>query len=170
MGFSRKSGIQFEFGLIRNHYIGRTFIEPQQADRDAKVKIKFNSDRDILADQRVVLVDDSIVRATTIRKLCSMMRKSDSRSGASEVHVRIASSPIVNPCYLGMDFPDSDELIASRMSVEEIREFIGADSLEYLSVEEMLECVPNGGKGYCTGCFNGCYPQGMEIPDKKLKC
>lgn len=163
LGFSQASGVKFEFGLIRNHYIGRTFIEPEQKMRDFGVKIKFNVIEGVLKDKNVVVVDDSIVRGTTIKKLVRLIRK----GGAKSVHVRISSPPIVNPCYYGMDFPTANELTANKKSIEEIREYIDADSLEYLSITELLSAAPNGvGQGYCTACFGGKYPVPIsEQPD-----
>jgi len=155
LGFSQRSDARFEMGLIRNHYIGRTFIQPTTAMREMGVKLKFNPVAGILKDRRVVVVEDSIVRGTTLRKLTDLIRN----AGAKEVHVRVSSPPIRFPCYYGMDFPSRDELIAHEHSVEEIRKMIGVDSLGYLSVEKLLESVPQGdGKGYCTACFTGEYP------------
>ena len=154
LGFSRRSHIKFEIGLIRNHYIGRTFIHPNQTLRDFSVRIKFNPVRGVLSDRRVVVVEDSIVRGTTMKQLIGLIR----RAGAKEVHVRVSSPPIISPCYYGMDFPTREELIASSRSVEQIRQFIGADSLEYLSVEGLLDSVSSENGGYCTACFTGDYP------------
>lgn len=162
IGYSRRTGIKFEIGLIRNHYIGRTFIHPTQALRDFSVRVKFNPVRGVLEGRRVVVIEDSIVRGTTMRQLVTLLRK----AGAREVHVRVSSPPIISPCYYGMDFPTRDELIAANMSVEEIRQFIGADSLEYLSLEGLLGAVPHEKGGYCTACFTGEYPvppeEGMD--------
>ena len=160
VGYSRRSGIKFELGLIRNHYIGRTFIQPGQGQRDFKTRVKFNTVKGVLKGRKVVVVDDSIVRGTTLRQLIGMIRK----GGAKEVHVRISSPPIISPCYYGMDFPTRDELIANNMSVEEIRQYIGADSLRYLSMEGLLKAVPHDRGGYCTACFSGDYP----IPPEKI--
>ncbi len=154
IGYSRRTGIKFEIGLIRNHYIGRTFIHPSQTLRDFSVRVKFNPVRGVLEGRRVVVVEDSIVRGTTLRQLVGVLR----RAGAKEVHVRVASPPIISPCYYGMDFPTKQELIAANMTVEQIREFIGADSLAYLSVEGLLAAVPHEKGGYCTACFTGQYP------------
>lgn len=159
VGYSRRSGIKYELGLIRNHYIGRTFIQPGQGIRDFKVRVKFNTVKGVLKGRKVVVVDDSIVRGTTLRQLIKMIR----RAGAKEVHVRISSPPIISPCYYGMDFPTKDELIANRMSVEEICKYIGADSLRYLSMEGLLNSVPHEHGGYCTACFSGEYP---ILPEK----
>ncbi len=154
LGFARNSGIKFEIGLIRNHYIGRTFIHPDQSGRDVNVRIKFNPVKGVLDGRRVVLVEDSIVRGTTLKHLVRMLRK----AGAKEVHVRVSSPPITSPCYYGMDFPTKRELIAANMSVEEIKNFIEADSLEYLSIDGLLKSVPHEKGGYCTACFTGKYP------------
>ncbi len=154
LGYARNSGIKFEIGLIRNHYIGRTFIHPDQTGRDFNVRIKFNPVKGVLNDRRVVLVEDSIVRGTTLRHLVRLLRK----AGAKEVHVRVSSPPIISPCYYGMDFPTKRELIAANMSIEEIKNYIEADSLEYLSIDGLLKSVPHEKGGYCTACFTGKYP------------
>lgn len=154
VGYSHRTGIRFELGLIRNHYIGRTFIQPQQKIRDFNVKVKFNPVGGVLKGRRVVVVEDSIVRGTTLKILTNFIRK----AGAKEVHVLVSSPPIRYPCFYGMDFPTRAELIANKKTIEEIREYIGVDSLHYLSMEGLLASVPEGGKGYCTACFNGCYP------------
>ncbi len=153
LGFSRRSGIKFELGLIRNHYIGRTFIQPQQSIRNFSAKVKYNPVAGVLSGRRVVVVEDSIVRGTTLRTLAQFIRK----AGATEVHIRVSSPPILYPCYYGMDFPTREELIASTRSVEEIRKFLGVDSLGYLSMEGMLASVPGTGNDYCTACFDGSY-------------
>ncbi|MGH7451311.1 MAG: amidophosphoribosyltransferase, partial [bacterium] len=160
LGYARNSGIKFEIGLIRNHYIGRTFIHPDQSGRDSNVRIKFNPVKGVLNGRRVVLVEDSIVRGTTLKHLVRMLRK----AGAKEVHVRVGSPPIISPCYYGMDFPTKRELIAANMSVEEIKNFIEADSLEYLSFDGLLKSVPHEKGGYCTACFTGKYP----IPPEEI--
>ncbi|MEE9168588.1 MAG: amidophosphoribosyltransferase [bacterium] len=164
IGYSRRSGMKFDIGLIRNHYVGRTFIEPSQKTRDFNVRLKFNDVGGVLKGRRVVLVDDSIVRGTTIKHLVRMIRK----AGAKEVHVRVASSPIRHPCYYGMDFPSHDELIANKMEIEDIRQYLGVDSLEYLSLDEMLAAVPDGNRGYCTACFDGNYPIPVHEKVQKL--
>ncbi|MGH7831891.1 MAG: amidophosphoribosyltransferase, partial [Candidatus Binatia bacterium] len=154
IGYAEESGLPLEFGLIRNHYVGRTFIEPQQSIRHFGVKIKLNAQREVLKGKRVVVVDDSIVRGTTSRKIIRMLRD----AGAKEVHMRISSPPTISPCYYGIDTPTRRELIASSHSVEEIRKFIGADSLAYLSREGMY-VFPEGEKqGFCDACFSGNYP------------
>ena len=166
LGFSHESGITFEMALIRNHYVGRTFIEPEQRMRDFGVKIKFNPIAGVLKNKRVVVVDDSIVRGTTLKKLTRHIRD----AGAAEVHIRISSPPVINPCYYGMDFPTKDYLMAAWHSVKEIEQFIGADSLEYLTPDELLASVPHeNGQGYCTACFTGDYPVLKDEQDDPIK-
>jgi len=154
IGYANESGIPFCLGLIRNHYIGRTFIEPVQAIRDFGVKLKLNPVRHLLEGQRVLLVDDSIVRGTTSRKIVRMLRG----AGATQVHVRISCPPTVSPCYYGIDTPTKEELIASHKTVEEIRRFLGADSLGYLSLESLRKAVDDSEGRFCTSCYTGCYP------------
>jgi amidophosphoribosyltransferase len=155
MGYAAESGIPFRFGLIRNHYVGRTFIEPQQHVRDFGVKLKLNPVRSVLQGKRVVLIDDSIVRGTTSRKIVRMIRQ----AGASEVHMRISCPPTISPCFYGVDTPSKRQLIAANKSVEEIREYIGADSLSYLSVDGLKQACGEGDKTtYCTACYTGKYP------------
>jgi len=158
LGYSEASGIRFEIGLIRNHYVGRTFIAPDQAIRNLDVRIKFNPVRGVLEGRRVCVVDDSIVRGTTSRKLAKLLYD----AGAKEVHLRISSPPIVSPCFYGIDMPTKDELIGGQLSVEEIRKFLGVDSLGYLSLEGMLSMhsLPDG--SFCTACFSGKYPTQLE--------
>lgn len=162
LGYSRESGIPFEFGLIRNHYVGRTFIEPRQSIRNFGVKVKLNPMKEILKGKRVVLVDDSIVRGTTSKKIVHIIRA----AGASEIHVRITSPPIIGPCYYGIDTPTKRELIASSKSVEEIRKFIGADSLGYLSIEAMMAAVEDK-ECYCSACFTDCYPTDVAHEERQ---
>jgi amidophosphoribosyltransferase len=157
MGYSEESKIPFEIGLIRNHYVGRTFIQPLQEIRDLSVRLKLNPVREAIEGKRVIVVDDSIVRGTTSKKIVNMLRK----AGAKEVHMLISSPPVISPCYYGIDTPTKEELLASQMTVEEIRKFIGADSLHYLSLEGMVEAAKS--KGYCTACFTGIYPVLDEI-------
>jgi amidophosphoribosyltransferase len=163
LGYSRESGLPFAWGLIRNHYVGRTFIEPKQSIRSFGVKIKLNPVRGVLEGKRVVLIDDSIVRGTTSKKIVGMVRA----AGAAEVHMRISSPPTTGPCYYGIDTPLKSELIASRNTVEEIRQYIGADSLGYLSPEGLLRAVADaGGERHCTACFTGRYPIAVAQPDE----
>jgi len=155
MGFAHESGIPLQFGLIRNHYVGRTFIEPEQRVRDFGVKLKLNPVRKVLAGKRVVLIDDSIVRGTTSKKIVRMVRD----AGAKEVHMRISCPPTISPCYYGVDTPSKNQLIAANKSVEQIREYIGADSLAYLSLEGLRKAVGDSDtRVYCTACYTGKYP------------
>jgi amidophosphoribosyltransferase len=154
LGYSEGSGTPFEVGLIRNHYVGRTFIEPEQSIRHFGVKVKLNAVPAVLKGKRVVVVDDSIVRGTTSRKIVKMIRQ----AGAKEVHVRISSPPIVSPCFYGIDTPTKKELIGSSHTVQEIRKYITADSLAYLSLEGMLKASPGHPEQYCNACFTEHYP------------
>ena len=155
IGYAAESGLPFRFGLIRNHYVGRTFIEPEQRVRDFGVKLKLNPVRNLLEGKRVVLIDDSIIRGTTSRKIVRMVRS----AGAREVHLRISCPPTVSPCYYGVDTPSKKDLIAANNSVEEIRRFIEADSLAYLSLEGLENACDGGEKnGYCVACYTGLYP------------
>jgi amidophosphoribosyltransferase len=154
LGYSEISGLPYELALIRNHYVGRTFIQPTQADRDAKVRVKYNAVREVVAGKSVVMVDDSIVRGTTTRGLVSLVRA----AGAREVHMRVSSPPITGSCYYGIDTPTKSELIAANNDLEAIRKHIGVDSLGYLSLDGMLNSVPDGPKGFCHACFSGEYP------------
>ena len=155
VGYAAESGIPFRFGLIRNHYVGRTFIEPTQSVRDFGVKLKLNPVRSLLEGKRVVLIDDSIVRGTTSKKIVRMVRN----AGAKEVHMRISCPPTISPCFYGVDTPSKRQLIAANKSIEEIREYIGADSLAYLSLEGLKAACGEGEKTtYCTACYTGKYP------------
>ncbi len=155
MGYSHESGIPLQLGLIRNHYVGRTFIEPEQRVRDFGVRLKLNPVRHVLTGKRVVLIDDSIVRGTTSRKIVRMVRD----AGAKEVHMRISCPPTISSCYYGVDTPSKSQLIAANKSVDEIREYIGADSLAYLSLEGLRQAAGEDGElTYCTGCYTGKYP------------
>ena len=161
LGFSDTSGIAFEVGLIRNHYVGRTFIEPKQGIRHFGVKVKLNPLRETLGGRRVVVVDDSIVRGTTSRKIVKMIRT----AGAREVHIRISSPPIQWPCYYGIDTPTRKELIASSHDADEIRRYLGADSLGYLSLEGMLKATGSDPANFCHACFTGNYRVGIGRED-----
>lgn len=179
LGYARATGLPFELALIRNHYVGRTFISPAQKVRDMSVRIKFNPVAEIIEGKRIVVVDDSIVRGTTMRKLVKLIRG----AGASEVHLRIASPPVTNPCFYGIDTPVRNELIASSHTVDEIATYLRVDSLSYLSLPGLLESAGDGEK-YCEACFTGNYPvsfdegtrkevfdnhaSGVEIPVKPL--
>lgn len=154
LGYAERAGVPFRMGLIRNHYVGRTFIEPQQAIRHFGVRVKLNPVRDILEGRRVVLIDDSIVRGTTSRKIVKMVRA----AGAREVHVRISCPPTVSPCFYGVDTPQRAELIAATHTIDEVRRYLGADSLAYLSLEGLLACMASQGASYCTSCYTGVYP------------
>jgi amidophosphoribosyltransferase len=154
LGFAEGSGIPFELGLTRNHYIGRTFIEPEQSIRHFGVKLKLNAVSDVLDGKRVVVVDDSIVRGTTSRKIVKMLRN----AGAKEVHMRISSPPTIAPCFYGIDTPTRKELIGSSHTIEEMRKYITADSLSFLSLEGMLNAVPGRNDHYCHACFTDQYP------------
>jgi amidophosphoribosyltransferase len=154
-GYSEQIGIPIREGLIRSKYVGRTFIYPEQKEREIGVKIKLNVLKCLIRNKRVVLVDDSIVRGTTMGRIVNLLRE----GGAKEVHVRISSPPVRNPCYFGIDIPDRKELVAAKLSIEEIRRLIGADSLSFLSVEGLKKAI--GSESVCTGCFDGAYP--MDI-------
>lgn len=153
IGYSVQSGIPYEMGIMRNHYIGRTFIEPTQEMRDLKVKMKLSPITELIRGKRVIVIDDSIVRGTTSRRIIRMLKE----AGAAEVHVRISSPPTMDPCYYGVDTPNKDKLIAANMSVEEICHFIEADSLAFLSNEALMRSVNAEGDEYCTACFTGEY-------------
>ena len=161
MGFAEESGIPFEMGLIRNHYVGRTFIEPQSQIRHFGVKLKLNPVKEIIAGKRIAIIDDSIVRGTTARKIVKMLRD----VGAKEVHLRISAPPILHSCFYGIDTPTKEELIAHTHDLEETRQYLAADSLAYLSLEKMMEVLENGKKKFCSACFDGNYP--VPITDKK---
>lgn len=155
LGYAAEAQLPFRFGLIRNHYVGRTFIEPEQRVRDFGVKLKLNPVRSLLAGKRVILIDDSIVRGTTSRKIVRMVRD----AGAREVHVRISCPPTISPCYYGVDTPSKSQLIGANKSVDEIRDYIGADSLAYLSLQGLRAACAEGEKtAYCTSCYTGIYP------------
>jgi amidophosphoribosyltransferase len=152
LGYSEQSGIPYELGLIRNHYVGRTFIHPTQEGRDFKVRIKYNAVREVIEGKRVVVVDDSLVRGTTSRGLIALIRE----AGAKEVHFRVSSPPVTSPCYYGIDMPTREELIGSRMSVDEIRAHLNVDSLGYLSLDGLNEAA-KGLDSFCHACFSGQY-------------
>ena len=153
IGYAQESGIPYEMGIMRNHYIGRTFIEPTQEMRDLKVKMKLSPMTDIIKGKRVVVIDDSIVRGTTSKRIIRMLKE----AGASEVHMRVSSPPTTDPCYYGVDTPDKDKLIAANMTTDEICEFIEADSLAYLDEAALLRSVNTKEDNYCTACFTGKY-------------
>jgi amidophosphoribosyltransferase len=163
MGFAEESGIPLRMGLIRNHYVGRTFIQPQSSIRHFGVKVKLNPVRSILDGRRVVLVDDSIVRGTTSRKIVGMVRA----AGAKEVHVRISCPPTISPCYYGVDTPSREDLIAATHTLDEIRDFLEADSVAYLSLEGLLSTVQSEQGNYCRSCYTGQYP--VEFPRDEVR-
>jgi amidophosphoribosyltransferase len=163
LGYAEESGLPFESAMIRNHYVGRTFIQPTQYARDFRVRIKLNPIKDVLKGKRVVIVEDSIVRGTTSRSRVKTLRE----AGAKEVHMRISCPPIISPCYYGIDFPTKKELIASNRTIKQIQDFIGLDSLKYLSIEGMLKAMPIKGSSFCTACFNLKYPTSVPMRFKK---
>jgi amidophosphoribosyltransferase len=162
IGFAEEIDVPFEMGLIRNHYIGRTFIEPQSQIRHFGVKLKLNPVKTMIAGKRIAIIDDSIVRGTTSRKIVKMLRD----AGAKEVHLRISAPPILHSCFYGIDTPDEKELVAHKYNLEETREYLAADSLAYLSLEKMMEVLKKDKKEFCSACFDGNYP--VPITDKKL--
>ena len=161
LGYAEASGIPFELGIVRNHYIGRTFIQPRQYIRDIGVKVKLNPIRDVVKGKKVVVIEDSIVRGTTSKGRIRTLRD----AGAKEVHMRVTCPPHISPCYYGIDFPTSEELIASSHTVEDIRGFIGVDSLAYLSLEGLYNAVPLSRSKFCVSCFTGKY---FVIPEKNI--
>jgi amidophosphoribosyltransferase len=163
IGYSEESGIPFQMGLIRNHYVGRTFIEPQQSIRHFGVKIKLNAVKGVVEGKRVVVVDDSIVRGTTGRKIIKMIRA----AGAREIHVRISSPPTSFPCYYGIDTPLRRDLIAATHNLEEINTYLTSDTLGYLTIDGLRACIPGGGKGYCDSCFSGDYPVPLDMQESE---
>jgi len=162
IGYAKKLNLPFEVGIIRNHYIGRTFIQPSQFLRDFRVRVKLNPIKSVLEGKKIVIIEDSIVRGTTSRGRIEELRK----AGAKEIHMRISCPPIISPCFYGIDFPSTQELIASNKSIKEIADFIKVDSLEYLSIEGMLSVMKNSGD-YCDACFTGNYP--VSVPINKSK-
>jgi len=164
IGYAHASGIPFERGFIRNHYVGRTFIEPEHSGRVEGVRFKLNVVRDVVRDKRLVVVDDSIIRGTTSRSRVQALRD----AGAREIHLRIASPPCRHPCYFGIDFPNPRELIASKKTVEQIRRYVGVESLAYLNVDAMLSCTIHPGRNYCNACFTGSYPVSVRSRQSKL--
>ena len=161
LGFSEEAKIPYQLGMIRNHYIGRTFIQPSQLVRDFRVKVKLNPIKDVLKDKKVGVIEDSIVRGTTSKIRVKTLRE----AGVKEVHMRVSCPPLRFPCFYGIDFPTKRELIAASRSIEEIKNFIGLDSLGYLSLEGMLKSMPHPPQDFCTACFTGNYP---IKPSKKM--
>lgn len=165
LGFSEQSGIKFEIGLIRNHYVGRSFIDPDQKIRDLDVKVKFNPVKGIIEGKRVVLVDDSIVRGTTSKKLVQLVRN----AGAKEIHFRVSSPPIISPCFFGIDMPTKEEFIANKKSIEQIRKYLKVESLGYLSVKGMQAMPSLPDSDFCVGCFTDRYPLKTDESVSKLR-
>lgn len=163
IGYAQEAGVPFELGMIRNHYIGRTFIEPKQQIRDFGAKIKYNAVSDSVKGKRVVVVDDSIVRGTTSKKIIKMLKK----RGAAEIHLRISCPPWKYPCYFGIDTPEGEKLIANQMSPDEIADYLDVDSLGYLSLEGLLSVVPDSDNNYCKACFDNVYPVAPDLDVKK---
>ena len=159
IGYAQELGVPFELGLIRNHYVGRTFIEPKQSIRDFGVKIKLNPNKGLFEGKKIAVVDDSIVRGTTCKKLVSVLRA----AGAKEVHFRISSPPTIDSCYYGIDTPSKEELIACSHTVEEIKDYISADSLGYLSIEGMYKAVEGKRENHCDACFSSDYRVGTPL-------
>jgi amidophosphoribosyltransferase len=164
LGFSQQSGIPLDYGYMRNHYIGRTFIMPESSQRNGSVDMKLSVVQAVVRGRRVVVVDDSIVRGTTARRRVSGLRE----AGAREVHMRISCPPIRHPCFFGIDFPSRDELVAAKHELEEIRRFVGADSIAYLSLEGLRSMVERP-EDHCTGCFSGQYPVEVREGQTKLE-
>ncbi len=164
LGFAERMGLPFEMGMIRNHYVGRTFIQPSQAVRDFGVKVKLNPVRDLLKGKSVVVIEDSIVRGTTSRTRIQALRD----AGAKEVHMRVSCPPHRFPCHYGIDFPTQSELIAYSRSVEEIRRFIGLDSLAYLSLDGMVRAMPQPADSFCLACYSGHYPVPVSLEVDKF--
>ena len=154
MGYAKESGIPYGIGFVKNKYIGRSFIQPTQAMRENAVRIKLNVLKSTVEGKRVIMVDDSIVRGTTSKRIVNLLR----RFGAKEVHVRSSAPPFKHPCYFGTDVPSSDQLIATNRTIDEMCKMIGADSLAFLPVEKLKEIIPDAACGYCDGCFTGKYP------------
>jgi amidophosphoribosyltransferase len=168
IGYSQETGLPFELGLIRNHYVGRTFIEPEESIRHFGVKLKLNAVHDIVKGKRIIVIDDSIVRATTGRKIIKMLRQ----YGAKEIHFRVSSPPTTHPCFYGIDTPSRTELIASSHTVREINKYMGSDTLRYLTTESLRKAVGSDNYTFCDACFSGKYPSkfpwGMELEQMEL--
>ncbi|MGD9200732.1 MAG: amidophosphoribosyltransferase [Chitinispirillia bacterium] len=158
LGYAQETKIKYDIGLIRNHYVGRTFIIPEQSGRDFGVRIKFNPVKGVIKNKKIVIVDDSLVRGTTMKKIIQLIKQAEPK----EIHLRISSPPIRFPCYYGIDMPDKKEFIASKKSVEEIRKYLDVDSLGYLSINGLLSVVKKGKEDFCSACFDGEYPVSIE--------
>ena len=164
VGYAQESGIAYREGLVKNRYVGRTFIEPDQRIRDIGVRLKFNPLPAVLEGQRVVVVDDSIVRGTTTPHVVNLLRQ----AGAREVHLRVCAPPIISPCYFGVDFATRAELIGANMTIPEICQFVGADSLGYLTLDGLFKAIDASPTNYCYGCFSGRYPIDIQLDLDKL--
>jgi amidophosphoribosyltransferase len=164
LGFAKESAIPFEEGIVPNRFVGRTFILPKQVDRDRAVAMKLNIIPDVVSNKRIILVEDSVVRGTTTRSKMRALR----HAGAKEIHLRVSCPPIRHPCFYGIDFPTSEELIAHNRTIEQIREFLEVDSLAYLSLEGMLACVKGAPTSYCTACWSGRYKIPIDQPQSKF--
>ena len=162
-GFAQASGIAYGEGFVKNRYVGRTFIQPTQSMREQGIRMKLNPLREVIAGKRLIVIDDSIVRGNTTKQIVAMLRE----AGAREVHLRVSSPPIKWPCFYGIDMPDQDSLIGARMSVDEIRSHVGADSLAYLSLERTLDATEIPRDSFCTACFSSDYP--VPIPAEQLR-
>jgi len=164
LGFAKESGIEFEEGIVPNRFVGRTFILPGQAERDRAVSAKLNIIPDVIEGKRIVIVEDSVVRGTTTRSKMRAIR----RAGAREIHLRVSCPPIRHPCFYGIDFPTSEELIAHNRTVEQVKGFLEVDSLAYLSLEGMLSCMTQARGNYCTACWSGHYKVPIGQPQSKF--
>ncbi|TLD96071.1 amidophosphoribosyltransferase [Helicobacter jaachi] len=153
IGYSKQSGIDFELGLIRNHYVGRTFIEPTQQERELKVRLKLNPIRELIADREIIVIDDSVVRGTTSKQIIKILRQ----AGAKKIHLLISSPPTISPCFYGVDTPHKEQLICANKTIEEVRKYIGADSLGFLSIKGLVKSIGSEGKTLCKACFDECY-------------
>lgn len=153
LGYSKQSGIDFELGIIRNHYVGRTFIEPTQQERELKVRLKLNPIKELIAGKDIIVIDDSVVRGTTSKQIIRILRQ----AGARKIHLLISSPPTISPCYYGVDTPNKEQLICANKSIEEVCKYIGADSLGFLSVDGLVRSIGGEGKGWCKACFDECY-------------
>ena len=165
IGYSEESGIPYGEGLMKNRYVGRTFIQPEQSLRERNVQLKFNPMKAMIDGKKIVVVDDSIVRGTTTPRVINMLRN----AGAKEVHMRITSPPIQHPCFYGVDMASKSELIANFKSVQEIENHIGADSLGYLSIENTIKATQQSQESLCTACFTGCYPTSVPLQFNKMQ-
>jgi amidophosphoribosyltransferase len=164
LGYARKSGLPFREGIVPNRYVGRTFIQPLQSQRDLSVQLKLNVVAEVVAGKRIVVVDDSVVRGTTTKGKMQQLR----RAGAREIHLRISCPPVRNACYFGIDFPDPSKLIATGRTIDQIRDYLGVDSLHFLSLDGMLSCVSRPKENYCAACFDGVYRINIDKPVTKL--